>query len=597
MGDLLRRFLPPFRTRAVVGIACKVVEVIFDLITPIVVARMIDTGVANHDMSYVVRMGALLVGFAAVGYAFTIVCQKLAATVSQGMGTNIRDALYARVMELSAADVDALGTPSLITRLTSDVNQVQVAVAMGVRMLVRWPFIAVGSVVSAMLIDQRLGLVFLVCTPAIAGVFFVVMSRSVPLFRAIQEKLEGLTRIVREALEGVRVVRAFGREGYESERFGLAARDQADTSIAVGGLSAVLNPATFLVMNCGVVAILWSGSFRIDAGSLTQGELIAFVNYMTQLLISIGYVANLVVVFMRGSTSATRIMEVLHAEPQVTDGPVDASSVAGLHAGAAGSERLPNLVLPPSANVPALRFDHVSFSYGGAQPAVSDVSFTLPQGSTLGVIGGTGSGKSTLSQLAVRLYDPSEGAVYVGDTPATSLQLALLRSAISLVPQKAALLSGTIRDNLRWRDPSATDDELWEALACAQADDFVRAKPLGLNEVVEAGGTNFSGGQRQRLTIARALVGSPRVVVLDDSASALDYATDARLRASLKQLPGSPALMVISQRVAAVMGADQILVLDHGRTAGLGTHRELLASCPIYREICLSQLRPEEVDA
>ena len=249
MGDLLRRFLPPFRTRAVVGIACKVVEVIFDLITPIVVARMIDTGVANHDMSYVVRMGALLVGFAAVGYAFTIVCQKLAATVSQGMGTNIRDALYARVMELSAADVDALGTPSLITRLTSDVNQVQVAVAMGVRMLVRWPFIAVGSVVSAMLIDQRLGLVFLVCTPAIAGVFFVVMSRSVPLFRAIQEKLEGLTRIVREALEGVRVVRAFGREGYESERFGLAARDQADTSIAVGGLSAVLNPATFLVMN------------------------------------------------------------------------------------------------------------------------------------------------------------------------------------------------------------------------------------------------------------------------------------------------------------------------------------------------------------
>lgn len=579
MGALLRRFLPPFKTRAIIGVACKVVEVIFDLITPMIVALMIDQGVANRDMGLVTRLGILLAVLAIVGYGFTCICQRIAATVSQGMGTDIRNALYARIMELGAADIDRFGTPSLVTRLTSDINQVQVAIAMGVRMLIRWPFIALGSIVAALLIDVHLGLVFLVCTPAIAGVFYLVMARSVPLYQAIQQKLDIVSRITRENLEGVRVVRVFGREDYEDVRFTKAARDQADTAIAVGRLSAYLNPATFLIMNFGVVAILWAGSVRIDAGSLTQGEVVAFVNYMTQLLVSIGYVANLVVVFTRGAASASRVMEVLDTEPQVTDGSIGVSD------------------LSEPAEGPVLEFRKVCFSYGAGAEAISNVSFTLEPGATLGVIGGTGSGKSTLSALAVRWYDPTEGEVVVRGNDARSYQLEALRSLVALVPQRASLLSGTIRSNLSWRDPDATDDELWAALSCAQAEDFVQAKEGGLDADVEAGGTNFSGGQRQRLTIARALVGKPQVIVLDDAASALDYATDARLRASLKQLPNHPATVVISQRVAAVMGADQILVLDHGRMAGLGTHAQLLQDCPIYREICLSQLRPEEVAA
>lgn len=574
MVELLRRFLPPYRRKALVAMACKVVEVIFELITPLVVARMIDVGVARHDLRLVTTLGGVLVALAVVGFLFTFVCQRLAATVSQGMGTDVRAALYAHVGRLSAAEVDAFGTPSLVTRVTSDVNQVQVAVAMGVRMLVRWPFLALGSVVAALAIDVRLGLVFVVCTPAIAAVFWVVMSRSVPLFRAAQAKLDAVTRITREGLEGVRVVRAHVREAHERERFVGAAREQADTSIAVGRLSAILNPATFLIMNLGVICILWAGSVRIELGGLTQGEVIAFVNYMTQVLVSVGYVANLVVIFTRGSASAARIMEVLDTEPQVVDG---AGSLSG------------------DVRAPAIAFDHACFSYGGEQDALSDLTFELAQGATLGVIGGTGSGKSTLASLILRLYDPARGQVRVLGSDVRDLVQADLRAHVSLVPQHASLLSGTIRSNLTWRKADASDDELWAALSCAQADDFVRAKEGQLDATVEAGGANFSGGQRQRLTIARALVGAPQVVVLDDAASALDYATDARLRASLKALDPKPAVVVVSQRVSAVMGADQILVLDHGRMAGLGTHEQLLVGCDIYRETCLSQLRPEEV--
>ena len=577
MGELLRTFLPPYRRKALLGIACKAVEVVFDLMTPVIVAHMIDDGVASRDTALVVGLGVLLVVLAFVGYAFTFVTQKLAAEVSQGMGTDIRNALYRQVNALGAADVDAFGTPSLVTRVTNDVNQVQVSVAYGIRMLIRWPFIALGSIVAALLIDARLGLIFLVCTPAIAAVFFFVMGRSIPLFRAIQGKLDVVSRITREALEGIRVVRAFSREEHETARFAMAARDQADTSIAVGRLSALLNPSTFLIMNFGVVAILWAGGYRVDTGSLSQGQVMAFVNYMTQVLVSVGYVANLVVIFTRGSASATRIMEVLDTVPQVADGV------------------LPDGTLDTVGGVPAVSFDHVGFSYGGTMPALSDVTFELAQGGTLGVIGGTGSGKSTLVALVSRLYDAHEGAVSVLGHDVRELSLADLRRAVSVVPQKASLLSGTIRSNLAWRSPDASDDELWEALGYAQAADFVRGKEGGLDAPVDVGGANFSGGQRQRLTIARALVGDPRVVVLDDSASALDYATDARLRKALAALPGKPAVIVVSQRVAAVMGADQVLVLDHGRMAGLGSHDELVSSCPIYREICLSQLRPEEV--
>ncbi|WP_058270366.1 ABC transporter ATP-binding protein [Olsenella massiliensis] len=582
MRELLRRFVfSSYRGRVVVGVLCKVVEVVFDLMTPLVVARMIDEGVRGRDGGLVLRLGALLVLFALIGYGFTLVCQKMAALVSQGTGTDLRAALYRKVNELSSADVDRLGIPSLVTRVTSDVNQVQVTVALGVRQLIRWPLLALGSMVAALVIDLRLGLVFLVCTPAIGVVFWWVTSRSVPLFRAVQTKLDSIARITRESLAGVRVIRAFGQDGREEARMARAAAAQASTAIAVGRLSSLLNPATLLVMNLGVVAILWSGALRVDAGQLTQGQVMAFVNYMAQTLVSVAYVANLVVTFTRGAASAGRVMEVLDCEVTLDD---------------AGNAEVVAVTDAPAAC--ALELEGVSFTYEGAPaPALSDVSLRLRAGGTLGVIGGTGSGKTTLVSLLPRLYDVSAGELRVFGTDVRDYPFGQLRSLVSIVPQKASLVSGTIRSNLVWRDPTADDEELWAALELSQAADFVRAKPDGLDARVETGGRNFSGGQRQRLTIARALVGAPRVLVLDDAASALDFATDARLRAALAGLKDRTTCVIVSQRVSAVMGADQILVLDHGRPAGLGPHRELVASCPLYREICLSQLRPEEVGA
>lgn len=578
MFELLRKYLGPYRGKTIIGALSKVVEVIFDLITPLVIARMIDDGVHNRDVGAVLRYGALLVCFALVGYGFTLICQKMAALVAQGVGTDLRDDLMRRTMSLSAAEMDRFGADSLVTRTINDVNQVQLAVAMGIRQLMRFPILGIGSIVAALLIDLKLGLVFLLCVPVITLVFWFVMSRSVPFFRLMQEKLDLVFRITREALSGVRVIRAFGREGSETKRFDAASKEQTDVAVAVGRLSALLNPATLLVMNLGVVAILWTGAVQVSVGDLRQGQVMAFVNYMSQTLVAIVYVANLVVLFNRGSASAQRVMEVLDTEPSVRD--------------TAGEP----LAVDPCAS--ALALDHVSFSYAGAQlPSVGDVTLTLGQGETLGVIGGTGSGKSTLVSLLVRLYDVSAGTIEVLGHDVRDYPIAQLRSLVSIVPQRASLVSGTIRSNLLWRRPDADDDELWHALERAQAADFVREKPLGLDGAVEAGGKNFSGGQRQRLTIARALVGSPRLVVLDDSASALDFKTDARLRRALRELGGKTSAVIVSQRVSAVMQSDRILVLDHGRVVGLGTHRELLEASEIYREICLSQLSAEEVAA
>lgn len=580
MIELLRRYLPKYRWKALAGILTKAVEVVFELLTPLVVARMIDDGVANKDAGEVLHLGLLLLLFAAVSYCFTLICQKLAAQVSQGLGTDVRNALYRRVNSFASAEVDRFGTPSLVTRVTNDTTQVQVAVAMGIRQLTRWPILAVGSVVAALLIDLRLGLIFLVCMPLMGLAFWWIMHRSLPYYRSMQTKLDHISLVTREALSGVRVIRAFRREDHEDERFAEAAHDQADTAIAVGKLSAVLNPATILIMDLGVVAILWVGGYQVEAGDLTQGNILAFVNYMTVTLTAVTYLANLVVIFMRGSASSQRILEVLDCEPSITD---------------EGNEQV---ALPDAADasVPALAMEGVAFSYAGAPvTALSEVTLSLPQGGTLGIIGGTGSGKTTLVSLLPRLYDASEGEVDVLGCDVRRWPLTQLRHEVSIVPQQTSLVSGTIRSNLLWRNPSASDDELWAALATAQAEDFVRAKPDGLDTVVEAGGKNFSGGQRQRLTIARALVGHPRVVVLDDSASALDFATDAALRHALRGLRSELTSVIVSQRVSAVMGADQILVLDHGRAAGLGTHDELLETCDIYREICHSQLKGDEV--
>ena len=510
------------------------------------------------------------------------------------MGTDIRGALYEHINKLSYAELDRFGTPSLITRITNDVNQVQLAVALGVRMLIRWPFLAVGSMCAALAIDLKLGMIFLICTPAIGLVFWFVMARCIPYYRQLQAKLDRIALICREGLSGARVVRAFVREDHERERFAQAADDQAHTAIAVGKLSSVLNPVTFLVMNLGVCAILWVGGIQVNVGELTQGQVMAFVNYMTQTLTSIVYVANLVVVFTKASASASRINEVLNCVPSITD---EDNELVALPE--------PSELAGGAAPVPALSFDHASFSFGaGAANAVSDVTLKLPLGKTLGIIGGTGSGKSTLVSLIPRLYDASAGSVCVMGADVRAWPLEQLRHVVATVPQRASLVSGTIRSNLTWRNEAATDEELWAALDMAQASEFVRNKPQGLDAPVEAGGKNFSGGQRQRLTIARALVGSPQVLIMDDSASALDFKTDAALRHAIRERSmrgaaegGLPlTAVIVSQRVSTVRDADMICVLNHGSVAGLGTHDELYAACQLYREICQSQLRREELE-
>ena len=590
MIELLRRFGGKFRRYMVIGPACKLIEVIFDLLTPLVIAQMIDKGIGAHDVSAVVHYGMVLAAMAVIGISFTLVCQKMAALTSQGMGTDIRGALYQHINKLSYAELDRFGTPSLITRITNDVNQVQLAVALGVRMLIRWPFLAVGSMVAALAIDLKLGMIFLICTPAIGLVFWFVMARCIPYYKQLQAKLDRIALICREGLSGARVVRAFVREDHERERFAQAADDQAHTAIAVGKLSSILNPVTFLVMNLGVCAILWVGGVQVNVGELTQGQVMAFVNYMTQTLTSIVYVANLVVVFTKASASASRLNEVLNCEPSITD------------------EGNQPVALPEPSNVapvPALSFSHASFSFGaGAANAVNDVTLELPLGKTLGIIGGTGSGKSTLVSLIPRLYDTGAGSVSVMGADVRVWPLNQLRHVVATVPQRASLVSGTIRSNLTWRDESATDEELWAALDMAQASEFVRNKPQRLDAPVEAGGKNFSGGQRQRLTIARALVGSPQVLIMDDSASALDFKTDAALRHAIRERSvrgaaegGLPlTTVIVSQRVSTVRDADMICVLDHGSVAGLGAHDELYASCQLYREICQSQLRREELE-
>lgn len=590
MIELLRRFGGKFRRYMVIGPACKLIEVIFDLLTPLVIAQMIDKGIGSHDVSAVIHYGMVLGAMAVIGISFTLICQKMAALTSQGMGTDIRGALYEHINKLSYAELDRFGTPSLITRITNDVNQVQLAVALGVRMLIRWPFLAVGSMCAALAIDLKLGIIFLICTPAIGLVFWFVMARCIPYYKQLQAKLDRIALICREGLSGARVVRAFVREDHERERFAQAADDQAHTAIAVGKLSSVLNPVTFLAMNLGVCAILWVGGIQVNVGELTQGQVMAFVNYMTQTLTSIVYVANLVVVFTKASASASRINEVLNCVPSITD------------------EDNEPVTLPEPGNVapvPALSLSHASFSFGaGAANAVNDVTLELPLGKTLGIIGGTGSGKSTLVSLIPRLYDANAGSVSVMGADVRAWPLDQLRHVVSTVPQRASLVSGTIRSNLTWRDEAATDEELWAALDMAQASEFVRNKPQGLDAPVEAGGKNFSGGQRQRLTIARALVGSPQVLIMDDSASALDFKTDAALRHAIRERSVSGAVegglplttVIVSQRVSTVRDADMICVLDHGSVAGLGTHDELYASCQLYREICQSQLRREELE-
>ena len=560
MGELLSKFvLPKYGRKSFIALLCKGVEVVGDLLTPLIIARMIDLGIHGANMYDIIRYGILLVVIALVGFSFTLVCQKIASIVSQRTGTDLRNEIFKKIQELSNADISALGTDTLVTRLINDVNQVQVTVALGIRQLIRWPILAAGSIIATIMLDAQLGIVFLIATVLVAAIFFFVARKSTELFAELQKRLDNVSLYMRQMLSGIRVIRAFRHEAEERAQFSEAVLAQTETATNAANYSSLLNPATFLVMYLGIVVTLWLAAPQITAGTLSQGTVVALVSYMTSALLAIGYVANLVIIITRGVASATRVMEVLNTKPALTD---------------SGNKHF-------DLTDTAVAFKNVSLVYdGGGNPALSDINLSLEAGQTLGIIGGTGSGKSSFAALIPRLFDTESGSVSVFGHDVKTYTFEQLRSLIGFVPQHTSLVSGTIRSNLCWKNPNTTDKELWKALEVAQAADFVREKP----------------DQRQRLTIARALVGSPRIVILDDAASALDFATDAHLRAALRKLSATTTSIIISQRVAAVMQADQILVLDHGKQVGLGTHKELLDTCPLYKEICLSQLRPEEVE-
>lgn len=576
------RFLKQFKREVLIGPVFKLTEAVFELIVPLVMAQIIDVGIANGDRGYVLRMGGVMVLLGLVGLGCALICQYCAARASQGFGTVLRSEMFRHINTLSHGEIDQIGTPSLITRITNDVNQLQLAVAMLIRLVVRAPFLVIGATVMALLLDWKLACIFFVAAPLMALVLYLVMSRSIPFYRIIQKKLDRISLITRENLSGVRVIRAFSRQEKEKERFAQASEDQMSTSIAVGRISALLNPLTSAIINLAIAAVIWFGGFRVDVGGMTQGEVIAFVNYLNQILLAMIVVANLVVIFTKAAASATRVDEVLELHPSIV-----------------------NRVSRPAQEVegsPEIAFDAVSFAYPDAGAySLSDISFTVARGQTLGIIGGTGCGKSTLVNLIPRFYEVSQGSLKVDGVDVRDYPMEQLRGKVGIVPQRAVLFSGTLRQNMQWRKQDATDEEIWQALETAQAAFFVRKMPDGLDSVILQGGKNLSGGQKQRLTIARALVGEPEILILDDSASALDFATDAALRRAIAKFSAERGnrmtTIIVSQRANTVRYADQIVVLDDGKAAGIGTHEQLLESCQTYREIYWSQNERQEAVA
>lgn len=576
MFKLAKRYLGAVKQYVIIGQTSKLIEAIFEVIVPLIMAAIVDNGIkGNMGKGYIYKMGGVLVLLGVLGLCFALICQYLASKASQSVGTVMRNDMFRHINSLSHAELDRLGTPSLITRLTNDINQVQQAVAMFIRLVVRAPFIVIGSAIMAMSIDLKLSVIFVIIIPLVVLVLYIIMSRSIKYYKVIQKKLDRISLVTREGLSGVRVIRAFSRQDTEQKRFDEANDDYLDISLRVGRLSALLNPLTYVILNLAIAAIVWFGGIRVNIGQLTQGEVIAFVNYMTQISLALVVVANLVVLFTKAAASSARINEVLEIEPSIKN---------GTEQNGAGSEN-------------AVEFSHVYFSYNNSgEYALEDIDFTAKKGQTIGVIGGTGSGKSTLASLIPRFYDISKGELKIDGTDAAEYDTTALRQRIGVVPQKAVLFSGTIAENMRWGKRGASDEEIWKALETAQAKEFVDKMPEGLNTHIAQGGKNLSGGQKQRLTIARALVSQPDILILDDSASALDFATDAALRKAIAQNTTGMTTFIISQRANSIMQADKIIVLDDGRQVGLGTHKELLESCDVYREICYSQLSKEEAN-
>lgn len=574
----LVRYLKDFKKEVILGPIFKLIEAVLELIVPLVMIKIIDIGVKNADLTYVLKMGGVMLLLGLVGFICSLTCQRYAAIASQGGGTTLRNVVFKHINTFSHAEVDQFGTPSLITRITNDVNQLQLAIAMFIRLVVRAPFLVIGSVIMAMILDAKLSIIFLIVTPVILVILYFVMSRSVPFFNTIQKKLDRISLITRENLGGTRVIRAFSKQEMDQERFKQAAKDHTSTSINVGKISALLNPLTYATINLAIVAIIWFGGIRVDVGAMTQGQVIAYVNYMTQILLALVIVANLVVIFNKAAASAVRVNEILDVRSTIVGGK------------AAKDERLENL------QVPKIEFKNVSFAYADASKyAAEDINITINKGETVGIIGATGSGKSTIINLIPRLYDTSQGAVLVDGKNVKDYSLSDLRKKIGVVPQRAVLFSGTVDENIRWGAQDATQADIKRALDIAQATEFVNSLANKGETKISQGGQNLSGGQRQRLTIARALVGRPDVLILDDSASALDFATDAALRKAIRKQTQGSTVIIVSQRVSTIMDADKIVVLSDGRIQGVGTHLELIASSDVYKEICQSQLSEEEV--
>lgn len=564
----LRRFLKHYKKELILGPFFKLLEAIFELIVPLVTASIIDKGISAGDSSYVIKMSGVIVILGICGLGFALTCQFFAAKCAYGFGSELRDALYKHINRFSHAEIDKFGTSSLITRVTNDTVLAQNGVNMFIRLAVRAPFLIAGASVMAIILDPKLSTVLLIAAPIIAAVIFLVMRKTVPMYKKIQKGLDKVSLLTRENLDGVRVIRAFSKQEKEQNEILNENETLCKNSVVAGRISSILNPVTFMIMNLAIIAILWFGGNRVYAGELTQGEITAFVNYMTQILLALIVLVNLVVVFTKAASSASRINEIFETVPSMNDGQeftFDFSS-------------------------DAVKFENVSFSYPDAGDlSLKNISFSLKKGEILGIIGGTGSGKSTLANLIPRFYDIQNGKIKIFGKNIKDYSMTELRKIISTVPQKATLFSGTIAENLRWNNPLATDEEIISALKIAQAMDFVSALPDGINTPVSQGGKNFSGGQRQRLTIARAIVGKPPVIILDDSMSALDYATDLALRKAIDSELSDCAVIMISQRTTSLQNADKILVLDDGETVGLGTHSQLLESCEEYAEIYNSQ--------
>ena len=591
-------YMKDYKLESILGPLFKMLEASFELFVPLVVARMVDVGIRGRDSGYILKMGGVLVLLALIGLACSLTAQYFAAKAATGAATSLRNDLFSHIGRLSYTEIDTVGTSTLITRMTSDINQVQSGINMTLRLLLRSPFVVFGAMVMAFTVDVRSAFVFVVTIPVLCVVVFGIMAVSMPLYKSVQRQLDKVLLTTRENLMGVRVIRAFNRQKSETEKFDRENGNLVRMQVFVGKISALLNPVTYVIINIAVVAVIWVGAEQADSGIITQGKVIALVNYMSQILVELIKMANLIIIISKAVACMNRVDSIFKVESSIEDKGRSGSRKPGSqNSGSQNSGPQNSGPQNPGLWIPKVEFKDMEFVYAGAkEPALKDISFCAMAGQTIGVIGGTGSGKSTLVNLIPRFYDAASGQVLVDGTDVKEYSLDELRDKTGVVPQKSVLFKGTLRDNMRWGKQDASDEEIYRALDTAQAREFVDSKGEGLDLYIDQGGHNLSGGQRQRLTIARALVRRPEILIMDDSASALDFATDARLRKAIRENTGDMTVFIVSQRATTIKSADTILVLDEGRLAGMGTHKELLKDCQVYREICLSQLSKEEVE-